>query len=284
MYQQQKNKGEPSIMSEQCSGSCSTCGENCSERKAESLIAKLNEKSRVGKVIAVISGKGGVGKSTVTGLLATAMQRAGKHVGILDADITGPSIPKAFGVSGCNAMDDMLIPAKTGSGIQIMSINLLLENETDPVLWRGPVIGGAVKQFWTDVLWDDVDYLFVDMPPGTGDVALTVFQSLPVDGVIIVTSPQELVSMIVNKAVKMADMMNIPVLGLVENYSYYQCPDCGKKHAIFGESHIDQVAKEHNIPVLARLPIDPAVAAACDAGKAETLSTEELAEAVKRIG
>ena len=269
-------------MSEQCSGSCSTCGENCSERKAESLIAKLNEKSRVGKVIAVISGKGGVGKSTVTGLLATAMQRAGKHVGILDADITGPSIPKAFGVSGCNAMDDMLIPAKTGSGIQIMSINLLLENETDPVLWRGPVIGGAVKQFWTDVLWDDVDYLFVDMPPGTGDVALTVFQSLPVDGVIIVTSPQELVSMIVNKAVKMADMMNIPVLGLVENYSYYQCPDCGKKHAIFGESHIDQVAKEHNIPVLARLPIDPAVAAACDAGKAETLPTEELAEAVKR--
>lgn len=271
-------------MSEQCSGSCSTCGENCSERKAESLIAKLNEKSRVGKVIAVISGKGGVGKSTVTGLLATAMQRAGKHVGILDADITGPSIPKAFGVSGCNAMDDMLIPAKTGSGIQIMSINLLLENETDPVLWRGPVIGGAVKQFWTDVLWDDVDYLFVDMPPGTGDVALTVFQSLPVDGVIIVTSPQELVSMIVNKAVKMADMMNIPVLGMVENYSYYQCPDCGKKHAIFGESHIDQVAKEHNIPVLARLPIDPAVAAACDAGKAETLPTEELAEAVKKIG
>ena len=300
-------------MSEQCSGSCSTCGENCSERKAESLIAKLNEKSRVGKVIAVISGKGGVGKSTVTGLLATeksrvgkviavisgkggvgkstvtgllatAMQRAGKHVGILDADITGPSIPKAFGVSGCNAMDDMLIPAKTGSGIQIMSINLLLENETDPVLWRGPVIGGAVKQFWTDVLWDDVDYLFVDMPPGTGDVALTVFQSLPVNGVIIVTSPQELVSMIVNKAVKMADMMNIPVLGLVENYSYYQCPDCGKKHAIFGESHIDQVAKEHNIPVLARLPIDPAVAAACDAGKAETLPTEELAEAVKKIG
>ena len=271
-------------MSEQCSGSCSTCGENCSERKAESLIAKLNEKSRVGKVIAVISGKGGVGKSTVTGLLATAMQRAGKRVGILDADITGPSIPKAFGVSGCNAMDDMLIPAKTGSGIQIMSINLLLENETDPVLWRGPVIGGAVKQFWTDVLWDDVDYLFVDMPPGTGDVPLTVFQSLPVDGVIIVTSPQELVSMIVNKAVKMADMMNIPVLGLVENYSYYQCPDCGKKHAIFGESHIDQVAKEHNIPVLARLPIDPAVAAACDAGKAETLPTEELAEAVKKIG
>lgn len=254
-------------MSEQCSGSCSTCGENCSERKAESLIAKLNEKSRVGKVIAVISGKGGVGKSTVTGLLATAMQRAGKHVGILDADITGPSIPKAFGVSGCNAMDDMLIPAKTGSGIQIMSINLLLENETDPVLWRGPVIGGAVKQFWTDVCWGDVDYMFVDLPPGTGDVMLTVFQSLPVDGVVIVTSPQSLVSMIVSKAVNMARMMNVPVYGFVENYSYFQCPDCGKKVEIFGKSRLDELALQFSLPVLARLPINPDIASLFDEGK-----------------
>lgn len=270
-------------MSEQCSGSCSTCGENCSERKAESLIAKLNEKSRVGKVIAVISGKGGVGKSTVTGLLATAMQRAGKHVGILDADITGPSIPKAFGVSGCNAMDDMLIPAKTGSGIQIMSINLLLENETDPVLWRGPVIGGAVKQFWTDVLWDDVDYLFVDMPPGTGDVPLTVFQSMPVDGIIIVTTPQDLVTMIVKKAYNMAKMMNIPILGIVENMSYFECPDCHKKHYIFGESKIDEVAKELEIPVLAKLPINPATAAYVDNGTIELADASAMTEVIERI-
>ena len=259
-------------MSEQCSGSCSTCGENCSERKAESLIAKLNEKSRVGKVIAVISGKDGVGKSTVTGLLATAMQRAGKHVGILDADITGPSIPKAFGVSGCNAMDDMLIPAKTGSGIQIMSINLLLENETDPVLWRGPVIGGAVKQFWTDVLWDDVDYLFVDMPPGTGDVALTVFQSLPVDGIVIVTSPQELVSMIVEKAMRMAKEMNVPILGIIENMSYVQCPECGKKIKLFGEGHAEETAKRYGIDFLGEIPLSPELARLCDAGNIEYFS------------
>ena len=268
-------------MSEQCSGSCSTCGENCSERKAESLIAKLNEKSRVGKVIAVISGKGGVGKSTVTGLLATAMQRAGKHVGILDADITGPSIPKAFGVSGCNAMDDMLIPAKTGSGIQIMSINLLLENETDPVLWRGPVIGGAVKQFWTDVCWGEVDYMFVDLPPGTGDVMLTVFQSLPIDGVVIVTSPQSLVSMIVSKAVNMARMMNIPVYGFVENYSYFQCPDCGKRVEIFGKSKLDELALQFSLPVLARLPIDPAVAASFDAGRMAQVNTDPVMPAAE---
>ena len=270
-------------MSEQCSGSCSTCGENCSERKAESLIAKLNEKSRVGKVIAVISGKGGVGKSTVTGLLATAMQRAGKHVGILDADITGPSIPKAFGVSGCNAMDDMLIPAKTGSGIQIMSINLLLENETDPVLWRGPVIGGAVKQFWTDVLWDDVDYLFVDMPPGTGDVPLTVFQSLPIDGVILVTSPQSLVSMIVSKAVNMAKMMDVPVYGFVENYSYFKCPDCGRTVEIFGKSKLSEIALEYSLPVLARLPIDPDTARLCDEGKMEQVNLDGVMPAAELI-
>ena len=270
-------------MSEQCSGSCSTCGENCSERKAESLIAKLNEKSRVGKVIAVISGKGGVGKSTVTGLLATAMQRAGKHVGILDADITGPSIPKAFGVSGCNAMDDMLIPAKTGSGIQIMSINLLLENETDPVLWRGPVIGGAVKQFWTDVLWDDVDYLFVDMPPGTGDVPLTVFQSLPIDGVILVTSPQSLVSMIVSKAVNMAKMMDVPVYGFVENYSYFKCPDCGRMVEIFGKSKLSEIALEYSLPVLARLPIDPDTARLCDEGKMEQVNLDGVMPAAELI-
>ena len=259
-------------MSEQCSGNCSSCGESCSERKEESLIAQLNPNSRVGKVIAVVSGKGGVGKSTVTSMLAAAMQRAGKRTAILDADITGPSIPKSFGVSECpGATEEFLFPAKTQRGIQIMSINLLLDNQKDPVLWRGPIIAGAVKQFWTDVFWDDVDYMFVDMPPGTGDVPLTVFQSLPVDGILIVTSPQELVSMIVTKAVKMAEMMNIPVLGLVENMSYFHCPDNGKDYAIFGESHIEEIAGQYQLEVLAKLPIDPAIAARCDAGTLEQM-------------
>ena len=264
-----------------CSGNCSSCGESCSERGAESLIAKLNEKSSVKKVIAVVSGKGGVGKSTVTSMLAVAMQRAGKRVAILDADITGPSIPKSFGVTECaGATEAALYPAVTEKGIQIMSINLLLDNENDPVLWRGPIIAGAVKQFWTDVYWDNVDYMFVDMPPGTGDVPLTVFQSLPIDGVIIVTSPQELVSMIVEKAVKMANMMHVPVLGVVENYSYFRCPDCGKKHEIFGASHLAEIAEAYHLPVLARLPIDPQVAEKIDSGRAEALDTEEMEAAV----
>ena len=271
-------------MSEQCSGNCSSCGESCSERTKESLLAKLNDKSGVKKVIAVVSGKGGVGKSTVTAMLATAMQRAGKRTAILDADITGPSVPKAFGVCECaGASEEGIYPAVSQSGIQIMSINLLLDNENDPVLWRGPIIAGAVKQFWTDVFWEDVDYMFVDMPPGTGDVPLTVFQSLPIDGVIIVTSPQELVSMIVGKAVRMANMMTVPIYGIVENYSYFRCPDCGKRHALFGKSHLDEVAAEYHLPVLAQLPIDPSVAEKCDTGRAEELNTDAIEAAVAAI-
>lgn len=267
-----------------CSGNCSSCGSDCSDRKAESLLAQLNPKSTVKKVIAVVSGKGGVGKSTVTSMLAVAMAREGKRVGILDADITGPSVPTAFGVTECQgASEDGLYPALSRTGIQVMSINLLLDNPGDPVVWRGPVIAGAVKQFWTDVIWEDVDYLFVDMPPGTGDVPLTVFQSLPVNGIVIVTSPQDLVSMIVNKAVKMAGMMHIPVLGFVENYSYLQCPDCGKKISVFGKSHLDAIAAENNLPILARLPIDPAVAEAYDNGRMETVNTDALAAVIEAI-
>ncbi|MBE6926190.1 MAG: Mrp/NBP35 family ATP-binding protein [Ruminococcaceae bacterium] len=260
-----------------CNGNCSTCGSNCSDRKAESQLAKLNPKARVNKVIAVVSGKGGVGKSTVTSSLAVAMAKKGHRVGILDADITGPSIPTAFGVTECSgANEDGLYPAITAGGIQVMSINLLLDNATDPVVWRGPVIAGAVKQFWTDVIWEDVDYMFVDMPPGTGDVPLTVFQSLPVDGIIIVTSPQDLVSMIVAKAVNMANMMHIPVLGFVENYSYLECPDCGKKIAVFGKSKLEEVAKKFDLPILAKLPIDPKVAEAYDAGKMEEIDVSRM--------
>ena len=267
-----------------CNGNCSSCSSDCGDRKAESLLAQLNPRSQVKKVIAVVSGKGGVGKSTVTSLLAVAMARKGKRVGVLDADITGPSVPTAFGVTECQgANDDGLYPALTRTGIQVMSINLLLDNPADPVVWRGPVIAGAVKQFWTDVIWEDVDYLFVDMPPGTGDVPLTVFQSLPVDGIVIVTSPQDLVSMIVTKAVKMAEMMHIPVLGFVENYSYLRCPDCGKKISVFGESRLDEVAAQLGLPVLARLPIDPAVAQACDNGQMETVSTDCLDPVIQAI-
>lgn len=267
-----------------CNGNCSECGSDCADRKPESLLAELNPNASVKKVIAVVSGKGGVGKSTVTSMLAVAMAREGKRVGILDADITGPSAPTAFGVTECQGADESgLYPALTRTGIQVMSINLLLDNPADPVVWRGPVIAGAVKQFWTDVIWEDVDYLFVDMPPGTGDVPLTVFQSLPVGGVIIVTSPQDLVSMIVAKAVKMANMMHIPVLGFVENYSYLRCPDCGRKISVFGKSHLDEIAAQFNLPILARLPIDPAVAEAYDNGQMETVNTEALSAAVEAI-
>ncbi len=268
-----------------CNGNCSSCSSSdCGDRKAESLLAALNPKSTVKKVIAVVSGKGGVGKSTVTSMLAVAMARKGKRVGILDADITGPSAPTAFGVTQCEgANEDGLYPAVTRGGIQVMSINLLLDNPDDPVIWRGPVIAGAVKQFWTDVIWQDVDCLFVDMPPGTGDVPLTVFQSIPVDGVIIVTSPQDLVSMIVTKAAKMANMMHIPVLGLVENYSYLCCPDCGRRIEVFGESHLEQIAEKLSLRVLAKLPIDPEVARCYDRGLMETVDTQALAKAIEAV-
>jgi len=267
-----------------CNGNCSSCGSDCADRKQESLLASLNPKASVKKVIAVVSGKGGVGKSTVTSMLAVAMSRKGKRVAVLDADITGPSAPTAFGVSECQgATQEGLYPALTTTGIQVMSINLLLDNNTDPVVWRGPVIAGAVKQFWTDVIWEDVDYMFVDMPPGTGDVPLTVFQSLPVDGIVIVTSPQDLVSMIVAKAVKMANMMHVPVLGFVENYSYLECPDCGKKINVFGESRIDEVAEAFGVPVLAKLPIDPAVAQSYDSGLMETVKTDKVDNVITAI-
>ena len=267
-----------------CSGNCSSCGSDCKDRKKESMLAQLNPKASVKKVIAVVSGKGGVGKSTVTSTLAVAMAKKGYKVGILDADITGPSIPTAFGVTECSgASEEGLYPAITEGGIQVMSINLLLDNSTDPVVWRGPVIAGAVKQFWTDVIWQDVDYLFVDMPPGTGDVPLTVFQSLPVDGIVIITSPQDLVSMIVAKAVNMANMMHIPVLGFVENYSYLECPDCGKKIEVFGKSKLDGVAQKFNLPILARLPIDPKVAESYDAGKMESVDVSRVADVLPAL-
>ena len=268
-----------------CSGNCASCSSSdCGDRKKESLLAAPNPKSNVKKVIAVVSGKGGVGKSTVTSMLAVAMSKKGKRVGVLDADITGPSAPTAFGVSECQgASEEGLYPAMTRTGIQVMSINLLLDNSTDPVVWRGPVIAGAVKQFWTDVIWEDVVYMFVDMPPGTGDVPLTVFQSLPVDGIVIVTSPQDLVSMIVSKAVKMANMMHIPVLGFVENYAYLECPDCGKKIEVFGKSHLDEVAAEFGLPILARLPINPDVAFAYDSGLMENVNTDGVSGVIEAV-
>ena len=262
-----------------CTHDCSTCGESCADRKNESpfQIKPLREGCRVGKVYGVVSGKGGVGKSMVTSQLAVSVRREGYNVAVLDADITGPSIPKAFGIHGrAMAQGDAIVPVTTATGIQLMSVNLLLEHETDPVIWRGPVIGGVVQQFWGDTLWNDVDYMFVDMPPGTGDVALNVFQTLPVDGVIIVASPQDLVSMVVQKAVKMAQMMHIPIVGLVENMSYIVCPDCGKHINVFGESHVDEVAAKHGLPVLAKCPIDPQLAALSDAGMIETYGGEYL--------
>lgn len=262
----------------ECTHDCSSCGKSCSDRKEEkqSFIADLNAMSSVKKVIGVVSGKGGVGKSLVTSLLASGMQKAGYRVGVLDADITGPSIPRVFGIKGkATGSEYGIMPMASEGGVSIMSVNLLLENDDDPVVWRGPVIGGTVKQFWTDVVWDDIDYMFVDMPPGTGDVPLTVFQSLPVDGIVVVTSPQELVSMIVGKAVKMAKMMNIPILGLVENMSYIECGKCGEKISVFGESHIEDVAKEYELDVLGQIPINPEIAKACDAGKVESIDSEE---------
>lgn len=268
----------------ECTHNCSTCGENCSSRQAESLLEKPHEMSKIKKVIGVVSGKGGVGKSLITSLMAVYSQRNGFKTAILDADITGPSIPKAFGVhKKADAIEEGILPVETSTGIKLMSVNLLLDDENAPVIWRGPVIAGVVKQFWQDVIWGDVDYMFVDMPPGTGDVPLTVFQSLPIDGVIIVTSPQELVSMIVSKAVKMANMMHVPVLGIVENYSYFRCPDCGRDHAIFGKSHLDSIAQEYHLPVLARLPIDPDVAEKIDCGRAEELTVDEIAPAVAML-
>ena len=269
----------------ECSHDCSSCGESCGERTAPmDLRAPLHELSSVGKVIAVVSGKGGVGKSTVTCSLAAAMAARGKKVGILDADITGPSIPRAFGIhTHAMGTDDGILPVETAGGIKMMSLNLLTDNETDPVIWRGPVIAGAVEQFWTDVVWGELDYLFVDMPPGTGDGPLTVFQSLPVDGVIVVTAPQTLVGMIVTKAVRMAEMMHIPVLGLVENYSFFRCPDCGGEHPIFGPSTIDALGAELNLPVLAKLPLDSALANAMDEGQVEGYSPNPMAQVAAQL-
>lgn len=267
------------FMSENCSHNCESCSSNCSHREQQSFKAELNAGSHVKKVYAIMSGKGGVGKSLVTSMLAVISQRKGFKTAIMDADITGPSIPQAFNIhTKARATEDgnSLIPAESKNGIKIMSLNLLLENETDPVVWRGPVIAGAVKQFWTDVVWNDVDYMFVDMPPGTGDVPLTVFQSIPVDGIIVVTSPQELVSMIVEKAVHMANMMKVPIVGIVENMSYFECPDCGKRHNIFGNSNVESIAQTNNIPNVAKIPINPELASACDSGLIENLEGEWL--------
>ncbi|MBQ6105051.1 MAG: Mrp/NBP35 family ATP-binding protein [Lachnospiraceae bacterium] len=276
-----------------CTHDCSTCGLNCSSKQTDhhehasqnnDMQAPLNAQSKVKRVIGVVSGKGGVGKSLVTSLLASAMQKKGRKSAVLDADITGPSIPKAFGVKGpAYATDEGIVPVVGSTGVKIMSINLLMEDEDAPVIWRGPVIAGTVKQFWTDVFWGDVDYMFVDMPPGTGDVPLTVFQSLPLDGIVIVTSPQDLVSMIVGKAVNMAKMMNIPILGIIENYSYLVCDHCGEKMNVFGESHIEEVAEKYGTRVLAKLPIVPAAATLVDRGRVEEIEMPELASALTTI-
>ena len=255
----------------ECTHDCSSCAQNCSSRTApQDMHEKLNDLSSVKKVIAVVSGKGGVGKSLVTSAMAVELNRRGHKTAVLDADVTGPSIPKAFGLKErAKGSEFGIIPETTKTGIEVMSINLLLEHTTDPVVWRGPVISGTVKQFWTDVIWKDVDYMFVDMPPGTGDVPLTVFQSIPLDGIIVVASPQELVSMIVEKAVKMAQLMNVPILGLVENMSYFKCPDCGKEHKVFGDSHIDEIAEKFGTRVLAKVPIDEELRKSVDTGTVE---------------
>ena len=265
-----------------CSHDCANCAEKCSK---ESLLAPQNKASNVKKVIGIVSGKGGVGKSLVTSMLAVTMQRRGYKTAILDADITGPSIPKAFGLKPGTVTGSELgmFPPQTKTGIEVMSVNLLMDEETKPVVWRGPVIAGTVKQFWTDVVWNEVDFMFVDMPPGTGDVPLTVFQSLPLDGIIIVTSPQELVSMIVEKAVNMAKLMDIPVLGLIENYSYLVCPDCGKVIKLYGESHVDALAEQHGTKVLAKLPIDPELASLCDKGVIELFEGDYLEKCADSI-
>ncbi len=256
----------------ECTHDCGSCQANCASRDPKSLLAKPHAGTHIGKVIAVVSGKGGVGKSMVTGLMAVMAQRAGLSTAVMDADVTGPSIPRMFGITArAEGTEDTIFPVLSETGIKTISLNELLEEDTAPVVWRGPVIAGTVKQFWTDVAWGDTDIMFIDMPPGTGDVPLTVFQSIPVDGIVIVTTPQELVSMIVEKAVNMAGMMNIPVLGLVENMSYVVCPDCGKKISLFGESHALETAEKHSMPVLGQLPIDPRLTAACDAGRIESV-------------
>ncbi len=271
-------------MSENCSHDCGSCTANCGSRDPQSLIENPHKDSKINKVIGVVSGKGGVGKSMVSSMLAVNLQRKGHRTAIMDADVTGPSIPKAFGITEhAVGTEDSIFPVVSRTGIQTMSVNLLLEDAADPVIWRGPVIAGTVKQFWSDVVWTDVDYMIVDMPPGTGDVPLTVFQSIPVGGIIIVTSPQELVSMIVGKAVRMAKMMDIPILGIVENMSYAECPDCGKKIEIFGKSHLSEVAAEYHLPVLGQIPINPEIAAASDAGKMEDLEGDWLSAAVSAI-
>ena len=272
----------------ECTHDCSTCGQNCGQRtEPESLLQKPHEQSHIKKVIGVCSGKGGVGKSMVTSLLAVTMQRMGLKVGILDADITGPSIPREFGLKQkAEGNDTGIFPVRTTTGIDVMSLNLLLPNDSDPVAWRGPIIAGAVTQFWTDVIWGDKDVLFIDMPPGTGDVMLTVCQSIPVDGVVLVSTPQELVGMIVEKSIKMVDMLNIPVVGLVENMSYVQCPDCGKKIAVFGESHVNEIAKQYGIPHTAALPIDRKLAASADKGMIELTNgnwLDEIANAIDQL-
>jgi Mrp family chromosome partitioning ATPase len=270
-------------MAEECTHDCASCKLDCAS-KPKDLIEKPHELSKIKKVIAVVSGKGGVGKSLVTSMLAVGMRRKEYEIGILDADVTGPSIPKAFGIKQKADGNDMgIFPVATKKGIRTISINYLLENETDPVVWRGPMISGAVKQFWTDVIWGDIDYMFIDMPPGTGDVPLTVFQSIPVDGIVIVTSPQELVSMIVEKAVKMANMMKIPVVGIVENMSYFECPSCKEKHFIYGDSHIKDIAKKYKIKNIARIPIDPRLAQNCDRGLIELYEGDYLDEFIKSI-
>ena len=268
-------------MSEECTHKCDSCGVDCASRRPEpgSMIEPVNEQSRVGKVIAVVSGKGGVGKSMVTSLLAVSAAKSGKKVAVLDADITGPSIPMAFGVHDRPYGTEQGMPAlESSGGIKVMSINLLLDSETDPVVWRGPVIASAVKQFWTDVIWGDVDYMFVDMPPGTGDVPLTVFQSLPVSGVVVVTTPQDLVSMIVEKAVNMAEMMHVPVLGIVENMAWYECPCCGQRLPIFGVSHGEELAMKYGVGNVVSLPLDPTLAALCDQGKVEQVDVSRVWE------
>ena len=268
----------------ECTHNCSTCGESCGERTSpQSFLKKPHADAHIGKVFGVVSGKGGVGKSMVTSQLAVSLRRKGYRVGILDADITGPSIPKAFGMhEKAVGTENALLPCVSSTGIEVMSINLLLDDETDPVIWRGPVIGGVVTQFWTDVLWD-VDYLLVDMPPGTGDVTLSVFQSIPLSGIVVVASPQELVGMVVEKDVKMAEKMAVPIVGLVENMSYLVCPDCGRKIYLFGEGKSAEAAKKHGIPLLAQMPIDPQLAALTDEGRIEEFKGDWLADAVTAL-
>lgn len=270
--------------SNECTHDCSSCKASCNDREPQSLLVPANSKSSIKKVIGVVSGKGGVGKSMVTSLLAAASSRMGLSTAILDSDITGPSIPKIFGITekatGC---EDGLMPAESEGGVKLMSINLILDNESDPVLWRGPIIAQVVTQFWNEVVWGDIDYMFVDMPPGTGDVALTVFQSIPLDGIIVVTSPQELVSMIVGKAVNMASQMNVPVLGIVENMSYLKCPDCGKEIKVFGESHVEEAAAKWKLEVLDRIPIDPHLAELADAGDIESADVSCLDNTITEL-